>query len=155
MFGKDEAYALYIRLLRSWNERDAEAMADCFSEGGISIGFDGSVADGRANIQDHLTPIFAHHATAAYVSIVRTVRGEGDVRVLLADVGMVPPGASEVKPEANARQTVVARKSEGTWQVELFQNTPAALHWDDAARETLTAELNSAYAERGPLPIAS
>ncbi|RBP65660.1 uncharacterized protein (TIGR02246 family) [Brevibacterium sanguinis] len=148
----DEAVSeLHRRLLTAWNSRDDAAMAECFSDDGLLIGFDGSVADGREAILDHLTPIFADHPTAAYVAIVRSVRRAGDASVLLADAGMVPPGADEINPEANARQTVVAASTPGGWRVTLFQTTPAALHWDDAGRQALTAELDAACAERGPL----
>jgi hypothetical protein len=43
--------------------------------------------------------IFAHHATAAYVAKVRSVRvlGEG-VALLRAVAGMVPPGGSAINP---------------------------------------------------------
>ena len=148
----DETRSLYLRLLRAWNDRDAAAMAECFADDGIMIGFDGSVADGRAGIREHLSPIFADHPTAAYVPIVRTVREAGTAGVLLADVGMVPPGAAEVNPQANARQTLVCEAADGPCRIALFQNTPAALHWDDAGRAALHAELNAAYRERGPLP---
>ncbi len=149
----DEISDLYRQLLTAWNERDAAAFAECFSADGIMIGFDGSVVTGPAEILNHLTPIFADHPTAAFVAVIRTIRATADAHLLLADAGMVPPGAAETIPEANARQTVVAEPSSTGWTIALFQNTPAALHWNDAEREALSAELNAALAERGPLPL--
>lgn len=148
----DELRALYLRLLQGWNDRDAETMAACFSSDAIMIGFDGSLADGRDAIRDHLAPIFADHPTAAYVAIIRSTRRTGDTGILLADVGMVPPGATAINPAVNARQTLVAAETDGRVQIELFQTTPAALHWDEAGREALSAELNAAYGGRGLLP---
>ncbi len=148
----DELRALYLRILRGWNDRNADAMAECFSDTAIMIGFDGSLAEGRAAIREHLAPIFADHPTAAYVAIIRTTREIGDAGILLADVGLVPPGATEINPATNARQTIVVGKVDGRWRVNLFQTTPAALHWDEAGRETVSAELNAAYGERGLLP---
>lgn len=148
----DEMRALYLRLLRGWNDRDANTMADCFSDAGSMIGFDGSLAAGRTAIHAHLAPIFADHPTASYVAIIRSTREIGSTGILLADVGMVPPGATEINPAANARQTLVAAETDGQWQIELFQTTPAALHWDDAGREALSAELNTVFGERGLLP---
>lgn len=55
----DDLRALYLQLLRGWNNRDASAMAECFSIDGAMIGFDGSMAEGRTAIQAHLSPIFA------------------------------------------------------------------------------------------------
>jgi hypothetical protein len=65
---------------------------------------------------------------------------------------MVPPGTTEINPAANARQTIVVGDIDGHWRVNLFQTTPAALHWDEAGREALTSELNAAFGERGLLP---
>jgi uncharacterized protein (TIGR02246 family) len=148
----DELRALYLRILRGWNDRNADAMAECFSDTAIMIGFDGSLAEGRAAIRDHLSPIFADHPTAAYVAIIRTTHETGDAGILLADVGMVPPGSTAINSAANARQTIVVGEADGRWQVNLFQTTPAALHRDEAGRETLSAELNAAFGERGLLP---
>lgn len=149
----DEPRGLYLRLLRAWNDRDADAMAACFAEQGIMIGFDGSLADGRTEIRKHLSPIFADHPTAAFVTIVRSVRNAGTTRIVRADVGMLPPGATDLNPAATARQTVVAEQApHGEWLIALFQNTPAALHGSDAYREALLAELTDAFRDRGPLP---
>ena len=152
MAADNEVRALYLRLLTAWNERDARAMSACFAEEGVMIGFDGSVADGASSVFDHLSPIFADHPTAPFVTLIRSVHGTGNVRILRADVGMVPPGAAQINPDANARQSLVARRTEEVWQVELFQNTPTALDWDEALRISLSEELNAAFRERGPLP---
>ncbi|WP_295808779.1 SgcJ/EcaC family oxidoreductase [uncultured Nitratireductor sp.] len=149
----DEIHALYLRLLQGWNERKANAMAECFSSEGVMIGFDGSLAEGRTAIEKHLTPIFADHPTAPFVAIVRSMRKIGSAGILRADVGMVPPGGTEINPAANARQTLVAVQKAGQWQVDLFQNTPAALHWDQEESASLSAELNAAFSERGLLPV--
>jgi uncharacterized protein (TIGR02246 family) len=46
----DEVQALYQKLIDAWNNRDAEGMADQFSEQGVQIGFDGSKVVGKAEI---------------------------------------------------------------------------------------------------------
>lgn len=154
MIDDDKLRALYLRLLRAWNERDADVMADCFTDDGLMIGFDGSLAEGRETVRRHLAPIFADHPTAAYVTIIRRVRCIGDSGILYADVGMIPPGAEAPNTEANARQTITAIRTDGRWRVDLFQNTPAALHWDEPGRGALTADLRSAFAERGSFPAS-
>ena len=147
--------SLSLRLLQAWNDRDAPAMAECFTGDGTMTGFDGSLAEGRPSILEHLTPIFADHPTASFVTLIASVRAAGSCQVLVADVGMVAPGATELKAETLARQTVVAcAGDDGQWRISLFQNTPTALHWDDDGREALLARLQAAYRERGPLPHA-
>lgn len=86
--------------------------------------------------------------------------GAGAGRILLADVGMVPPGRSELVPETMARQTLVATQrpgytghTAGEVRIALFQNTPTALHMDPAYRAALFEELTAAYLERGALPL--
>ena len=89
----DDTRELYEHLIGTWNDRDAEAMSSLFAPAGIMIGFDGSLVTGVDAVREHLTPIFADHPTAAYVTIVRSVQSVGDgATLLLADAGMVPPG---------------------------------------------------------------
>jgi uncharacterized protein (TIGR02246 family) len=133
---------LYRDLLERWNHRDAQGMARLFSEDGDSIGFDGSQMSGRAEIASVLGKIFTDHPTASYVSIVRGVRFvNGDVAILRAVVGMVPPGQADINPAVNAVQSLVAARRNGQWLVELFQNTPAAYHGRPEKSEALTAQL--------------
>lgn len=141
--------ALYQALLDAWNQRDAQAFAALFAQDGSSVGFDGSQANGRAEIEAHLAPIFAHHPTAAFVGIVREIRPLGDDAVLLRAVaGMVPPGQQDINPAANAVQSLVAVKQENGWRIALFHNTPAAFHGRPGASEALTEELRQALPVR-------
>ena len=138
----DALRTLYARLLDGWNRRDAGAMAACFAPYGTMIGFDGSLSEGPNAIESHLAPVFADHPTARFVAIVRGTRQLGDAGLLRADAGMVPPDGTAVNPAANARQVVVASGAGAGWRIELFQNTPAALHWDETQREALTRDLD-------------
>jgi len=52
---------LYEQILIAWNQQGAAAIAARFAEDGNLVGFDGSQADSRAAIEDHLRPIFAYH----------------------------------------------------------------------------------------------
>ncbi|WP_055587499.1 SgcJ/EcaC family oxidoreductase [Peterkaempfera griseoplana] len=134
---------LYRALLEGWNTRDAEAFAATFAEDGEAIGFDGSRHCGRDQIAADMAALFAGHLTPVYVAKVRGVRLLGsDAAVLQAVAGLVPPGESDVKPELNARQTIVAgRLGGGGWRIVLLQNTPAQFHGRPELREGLTAEL--------------
>ena len=48
-------------------------MAALFAAHGNVVGFDGSQMNGRQEIEDHLSQIFADHPTPAYVARVREV----------------------------------------------------------------------------------
>lgn len=116
------------------------------------MGFDGSQANGRTEIERHLTPIFADHPTAAFVTILREVRALGDgVQLLRAVAGMVRPGEHSVNPVTNAVQSLVAVRTGNDWRVALFQNTPAAFHGRPKDAERLTTELQAAF-EQGGVP---
>ncbi len=143
-----EVEALYRSLLESWNERDADAYAQLFMENGSLVGFDGSGVETSASITAHLRAIFADHRTATFVAIVREVRQLGPgVALLRAVVGMVPPGGSELNPDANAVQALVAVETGSGWRVAHFHNTPAAFHGRPEEAQALTEELR-ATAER-------
>ena len=136
--------ALYFALLDAWNRRDAAAMAALYADDGVQIGFDGSLADGAAQVLAHLEPIFRDHPTARFVAKVRGCRALGsDTALLTAVAGMVPPGGDQIKPDRNAVQNLVASRAGGGWRVALFQNTPAAWDGRDDDRERLTAELQA------------
>lgn len=135
---------LYEQILHAWNQRDAAAMAACFAEDANMIGFDGSQVDSRAEIENHLRPIFADHPTAAYVAKVREVRPlTSGVGILHAVAGMVPPGKDDLKPELNTIHTLVAVQGEEGWQAALFQSTPAAWHGRPQDSAALTEELRA------------
>jgi uncharacterized protein (TIGR02246 family) len=133
---------LYRRLIEGWNARDANAMASLLGPDALVIGFDGSQMSGAGEVRAELGRIFADHDTAAYVTKVRSVNPLGsDAALLHAVAGMVPPGGSEIMPERNAVQVVVAQREVDSWTVALFQTTPAEFHGRPDLVEALTAEL--------------
>ncbi|MEW9673992.1 SgcJ/EcaC family oxidoreductase [Ammoniphilus sp. 3BR4] len=138
----NEIQTLYQKLIDAWNHRDAVRMAEPFMEEGELIGFDGSQAIGREEILSHLTPIFASHPTPPFVSIVKDIRMlSADIAILRAIVGMIPHGKSDLVPELNAHQTLMAVKKDEQWQIELFQNTPAQFHGRPELVDQMTEEL--------------
>jgi uncharacterized protein (TIGR02246 family) len=135
---------LYEQLLDRWNQRDARGMAALFAVEGNLVGFDGSAVNGRMQIEDHLDPIFRDHPTPRFVAKVREVRSLAPkVTLLRAVAGMVAPGQADINPALNAVQSLVATQRDGTWQVHLFQNTPAAFHGRPDEVEALTEELRA------------
>ena len=140
---------LYSTLIAGWNDRDARAFASVFAEDGSLIGFDGSDPSGRATIEREQQAIFADHTPAQYVAKVRSIELLApDVALLRAVVGMIPPGKSDLMPERNAHQTLLARKHDGEWRVVLFQNTPAAYDGRPQLVQALTEELRRVAAQR-------
>jgi len=133
---------LYMQLLDCWNKRHAVDFAALFEEDGNQIGFDGSQANGRAEIESHLSGILADHMTAVYVGKVRELRFlTPEVAILRAVAGMVPHGKTDINPATNTIQSLVAVKSDSQWRITLFQNTPAQFHGRAELVEKLTQEL--------------
>lgn len=146
---KNEVIALYEELLGGWNERDAPGMAQLVLPNGYMIGFDGSELIGPAEIENSLKDIFANHPTGSYVHKVRDVHFlTGDIGVLRAVAGMIPANQTELNPQINAIQTLVAKRESGEWRVAVFQNTPAAFHGRPELAEALTAELKEVINEK-------
>jgi uncharacterized protein (TIGR02246 family) len=136
--------AFYHEMLTCWNRQAAHDYAALFLEDAYVIGFDGSTMDGRAEIEATLSKIFADHPTAAYVSKIRDIRFLApDAAVLRAVVGMVPPGKSDLHPDRNAQQTMIASKQGDLWRITLFQNTPARFDGRPELAEALTNELRA------------
>ena len=140
---EDDVADLYRRLIAGWNSADADAMAAPVASDGLVVGFDGSQMFGRDEVATELGRIFADHETATYVTKIRSVKALGpDGALLHAVAGMVPPEGSEVMPDRNSIQTIVAGRGGDGWTVALFQTTPAQFDGRPELTEALTAELN-------------
>jgi uncharacterized protein (TIGR02246 family) len=151
MNAEDAVVDLYRRLVDGWNNADAEAMAGALAPDGVVVGFDGSQMLGRDEAARELGGIFADHETATYVVKVRSAKPLGaDAALLHAVAGMVPPGGSEIMPDRNVIQTVVAKRDDDGWLVALFQTTPAQFHGRPELSEALTGELSALLS--GPVP---
>ena len=136
---------LYRDLLDAWNRRDAAAMAALFTHDGSLVGFDGSQIDGGPQaVAAHLTPIFASHATPAYVGKVREVRAlASNVSLVRAVTGMVQEGRRDLNSALNTIHTLVAVEGGGTWRAAMFQSTPAAFHGRPDLSLALSEELRA------------
>jgi len=145
---ESQVRALYDQLIHCWNEREHTAFAELFLHDGYTIGFDGTVSNGKSQINQHLSEVFQHHQTALYISIVRSIRALNDsVWIVHADVGMIPPGSKEINPKLNAVQSLVVMKTVHGFRIALLQNTPASFHGRPEAVEQLTNELNKTYGQ--------
>jgi uncharacterized protein (TIGR02246 family) len=134
--------SIYENLINSWNDTNARAFSDMFSENGTLVGFDGSTASGKQDIYNHLASIFADHTPAKFVSIVRDIKVLcPSVGLLRAVAGMVSAGLKRINPKTNAIQSLVVVSEMGHFRIALFQNTPAAFHGRPRVVEHLTDEL--------------
>jgi len=133
---------LHSKLLTYWNNQDAKGMASLFSDNGNVIGFDGSMMNGKNQIETELKQVFENHKTARYVWIVKETRFLAeDIALLRAIVGMVPPGKNDINPQTNAIQSLIAVNQDNNWLITLFQNTPAQFHGRPEMVEEMTNEL--------------
>ena len=146
---KDDVLAIqtvYRQLISSWNEMNSEAYADLFTADGSLVGFDGSQANNRKDIYDHLSGIFADHAPARFVTIIREIRLlSPSAGLLRAVAGMVPRNEKEINPKTNAIQSLVVVKKEQRFLIALFQNTPAAFRGRSEDAKKLTKELQEQF----------
>lgn len=141
----EQIAALYHQVLQQWNKRNAAGITALFAKNGTYIGFDGSQLNGQKEIYAVFDEIFGNFPTAAYVSIVKEVRmlSEG-AALLLAVVGMVAEGHTDITPAVNAIHSMTAFLEDGKWRVALLQNTPAAFHGRPELSEQLSADLRLA-----------
>jgi uncharacterized protein (TIGR02246 family) len=141
---ENEVRALYDTLIAGWNDHDGTAMAALFAADGVVIGFDGSVSSGKQTIGTEMSNIFADHETGRYAVKVKSLRKLGQhAMILRAIAGLVPPGQTAIKPDANSHQTVVAEDRDGQWRIVLFQNTAAQFHGRPELVEEMTRELQT------------
>jgi len=134
--------ANFDAFLEQWNCGSATAIASLFANDGSIVGFDGSMINGRDEIELHLRQIFTDHQPARYVGTTREIRFLSDeVGLLRGVVGMVPPGQSDLEPELNAIQTLVAVRQGGDWNITMLQSTPAQFHGRPDDAERLTTDL--------------
>lgn len=138
---------LYEQVISAWDKRDAKEFAQFFADDATVIGFDGSLHDGRAALRADLNHIFESHPTPPYLSKVKQIRIIDNVGILVAIVGMVPPGKDEIEPTLNARQVMVAVRTDGKWLINVFQNTPAVFHGRPELLQEMTGELNEIWEE--------
>ncbi len=141
---ENEVRALYDTLIAGWNDHDGTAVAALFAADGVVIGFDGSVSSGKQTIGTEMSNIFADHETGRYAVKVKSLRKLGQhAMILRAIAGLVPPGQTAIKPDANSHQTVVAEDRDGQWRIVLFQNTAAQFHGRPELVEEMTRELQT------------
>jgi len=118
---------LQSRQAEAWNQQDAEAYADLFTEDGDVVNVLGWWWQGRAEIQAKLADAFAFvfrdsrlTITEVHVRLLTPVIAVAHVRWTL-EGAKVPPGAPN--PPREGIQLQVLEKTGDQWLIESFQNT--------------------------------
>jgi uncharacterized protein (TIGR02246 family) len=118
------------RLAAAWNDGDATAYADLFTDDATYVMFNGAVARGRAAIEEGHRALFAGPlrgfrmeppATPAPVRYLRP-----DVAHVVADGGTRPPGQEALPADRASVVSFVLVRDAGGWRIAAFQNTRAA-----------------------------
>ena len=137
--------ALYQQMMDGWNEGSGDAFAAPFEENGDQVAFDGTHFRGRQEIASFHQKIFD-----MFLNGSRLVGKVTDVRLLAPDVavmhavgGTVMAGQTDVEPERNSVQTLVAVKRDGRWRLAAFQNTRATFLIRPEESQKLAEELRT------------
>jgi uncharacterized protein (TIGR02246 family) len=141
---EDAIRALYQQSVEGWNKGSGEAFAAPFAGDGDLVGFDGTHLKGRQEIASFHQQLFDTFVKGSrLIGKVRSVRFlTPDVAVLHAVGGTIMAGQSDIEPERNSVQTLVALKdSRGEWHLAAFQNTRAQYLGRPEQSQDLTEEL--------------
>jgi uncharacterized protein (TIGR02246 family) len=137
--------ALYRQMMEGWNAASGYAFACPFEENGDLVGFDGTYIKGRQEIaffHQHLFDMFLKGSRL--VGKARSVRFlTSDIAVMHAIGGTVMAGQTDLDPERNSVQTLVAVKRNGKWSLAAFQNTRATYIGRPDESQKLTEELQA------------
>jgi len=134
---------LLWRLIDGWNRGSGEAFAAPFAEDADFVGFDGTYFKGREEIISFHKFLFGRILVGTrLVGKVRGVRFlTPEVALLHAVGGTVMPGQSDLDPDRNSIQTLVAARRDGAWELAAFQNSRAQFLGRPELAERLTEEL--------------
>jgi uncharacterized protein (TIGR02246 family) len=135
--------ALLHQLIDGWNRGKGDGFAAPFAEDGDQVAFDGTRIEGRQQIAEFHQVLFDR-----FLSGTRLVGKVVDVRFLAPDVavahgigGTVMPGDTDLAPERNSVQTLVAVKRHGEWRLARLHNSRADFMGRPEATAAFTAEL--------------
>jgi uncharacterized protein (TIGR02246 family) len=142
---EDAIRGLYQQAIDGWNAGSGDAFAAPFEEDGDLVGFDGTHFKGRqeiASFHQHLFDMFLKGSRL--VGKVRSVRFlTSDIAIMHAVGGTVIAGQTDLEPERNSVQTLVAVKRNGKWGLAAFQNTRVTYIGRPEESQKLTEELRA------------
>jgi uncharacterized protein (TIGR02246 family) len=142
---EDEAAvkSLLQQLMDGWNRGSGAGFATPFAEDGQQIAFDGTHFRNRGEIA-----VFHQQLFDRFLKGTRLIGKVTDVQMLSPDVilahaigGTVMPGETDLAPDRNSVQTLVAVKRNGEWRLAALHNSRAEFMGRPDAAQALTEEL--------------
>ena len=122
--------ALLQRLTHAWDEGDATAFADTFTEDADYITFFGAHTRGRSVIEAAHRPLFEGPLKGSRLTEDSGSAARADVRFLHDDVALVIAtggstlaGSDAPDPSRDSIMTLTAVREAGDWRFASFQNT--------------------------------
>ena len=135
--------SLYFQMIDGWNKGSGDDFAAPYTEDGDLVGFDGTHLKGRQEIASFHQQLFDTFLKGSrLVGKVRSVHFlTHDVALIHAVSGTMMAGHSDIDPERNSIQTLVAIKRGPEWRLTAFQNTRAQFLGRPQQFQALTEEL--------------
>ena len=142
---QDEAAirALYRQVLDGWNAGSGEGFAAPFAADGQQVAFDGTHFRSRQEIAEFPQMLFDR-----FLRGTRLVGKVTDIRFLSPDIalahaigGTVMAGESDLAPDRNSVQTLVAVRAAGGWRLASLHNSRAEFFGRPEAAAAMTEEL--------------
>lgn len=140
---EDAIRGLYERMIDGWNKGSGQAFAEPFATDGYLVGFDGTHLKGRDEIASFNQQLFDTYVKGSrLVGKIRSVRFlSPNIGIMHVVGGTVMAGQSDIDPERNSIQTIVATKCDHQWCIAAFQNTRAQFLGRPEEFQALTDEL--------------
>jgi uncharacterized protein (TIGR02246 family) len=117
--------AVPARMVAAWAAHDAVAFADLFIEDGTML-LPGVYQRGRDRIRDFMASGYAGRykdTTVTGKPIEIKPLGPGVV-ALLTEGGVIPAGASELRPQDAIRASWILVRRDGEWRLAVYHNCP-------------------------------
>lgn len=108
-----------------WNKGSGKVFAAPFADDADLVGFDGTHLKGSEEISSFHQELFESYVKGSrLVGKVRSVRFlTPEIAIMHVVGGTVMGGQSDIEPDRNSIQTIVAKKSGNIWSIVAFQNT--------------------------------
>jgi uncharacterized protein (TIGR02246 family) len=115
---------LFGRLMQAWTDNDAAAYGACFTEDSDYVSYDGTRAIGRAAMQDAHDRLFRGVlAGSALVGEIESIRHIAPgVAIVHGTASVLMPWRSRLPKRRLSRQTLVAVRTDGSWQFTALHN---------------------------------
>lgn len=124
MTDDEQLTALFERMCQAWSEGDAEAYGSCFTDDSDYISFDGSRAQGRAQMVDAHDKLFRGVLYGStLIGQIESIRHlTPDVAVLSGTGSVLVAWRSQLPKRRLTRSTIVAVRMSAGWRFTAIHN---------------------------------